>query len=489
MNAPDSSLAPPPLAAAAQSGAGMRLRAPDELRDARVAGVALLLRGLNPLIVGGVFCALAAVLRVPVRGELLAAAVVSALLAHGLLRATAHRQPWPEGAAALIAEVIGSFALLAGVAILIGVTTGVMQRLPAAIVFGWLIAAPAALVAVHLGARGLLRAAWRAAPHCERAVVVGAGMAGRRIGGHLGRAAERGWRFLGYFEDRSSARVGDPGAALLGTLADAPAFVREHGIEHVYVTLPTVGDARVRALVNALRDTTASVYFVPQLDLADVVQARVDLMGGLPVIGVRESPYYGVNAVLKRGFDVALAATALLALAPLLAGIALAVRIDSPGPVLFRQRRYGMGGREITVYKFRSMRVLEDDAQIVQVRRGDARVTRVGRFLRRWSLDELPQFVNVLQGRMSVVGPRPHAVAHNEFYRRQITGYMLRHKAKPGITGWAQVNGLRGETETLDKMHARIGCDLDYLRHWSLGLDLRIVARTVLVLLRGETAY
>ena len=216
------------------------------------------------------------------------------------------------------------------------------------------------------------------------------------------------------------------------------------------------------------------------------MHARIDHVRGIPVIGVCESPTDGVNAVLKRAFDVVFSAGALVALAPVLAVIALAVRLESPGPALFRQRRYGLNGGSIVVYKFRSMRVLEDGAQVTQARRDDDRVTRVGRFLRRWSLDELPQFINVLQGRMSVVGPRPHAVAHNEQYRRLIGGYMLRHKVKPGITGWAQVNGLRGETDTLDKMRARIEYDLDYLRNWSLELDLRIVARTVVTVARAD---
>jgi putative colanic acid biosynthesis UDP-glucose lipid carrier transferase len=169
--------------------------------------------------------------------------------------------------------------------------------------------------------------------------------------------------------------------------------------------------------------------------------------------------------------------------------VAVGIKLTSPGPVLFTQRRYGLDGREIIVYKFRTMTVLEDGGVVRQATRDDARVTPLGAFLRKYSLDELPQFVNVLQGRMSVVGPRPHAVAHNETYRKLIGGYMIRHKVKPGITGWAQVNGLRGETETLDKMRERIEYDLSYLRNWSLQLDLQIVLKTILVVLRPQNAY
>jgi putative colanic acid biosynthesis UDP-glucose lipid carrier transferase len=169
--------------------------------------------------------------------------------------------------------------------------------------------------------------------------------------------------------------------------------------------------------------------------------------------------------------------------------IAAGIKVTSPGPVLFKQRRYGLDGKLILVYKFRSMTVMEDGAEVAQARRGDARITRFGAFLRRASLDELPQLLNVLQGRMSLVGPRPHAVAHNEQYRKLISGYMLRHKIRPGITGWAQVNGLRGETDTLEKMKARIEADLGYLRDWSLQLDLFILARTAWIVLFDRNAY
>src|SRR5690606_18291233 len=229
-----------------------------------------------------------------------------------------------------------------------------------------------------------------------------------------------------------------------------------------------------------------SVYFLPDVYVFDLMQARFDTVGGMPVIAISETPFMGFNSVLKRGTDVAVSATALVLLGPLMVLVAIAVKLGSPGPVLFKQRRYGLYVEEIYIYKFRSMTVLDDGPTIVQARPGDGRITRLGRFLRRTSLDELPQFINALQGRMSVVGPRPHAVAHNEEYRKLIKGYMLRHKVKPGITGWAQVNGLRGETATLDKMEARIQYDLDYLRNWSLWLDLWIILKTVKVVLTRE---
>jgi putative colanic acid biosynthesis UDP-glucose lipid carrier transferase len=228
---------------------------------------------------------------------------------------------------------------------------------------------------------------------------------------------------------------------------------------------------------------------VPDIFVTDLIQGRLDKVGGMPVVAVCETPFTGVNNVVKCISDYVLATLILLLLAPLLLAVAVGVKLSSPGPVIFKQRRYGLDGREILVYKFRSMTTLDDGDQIRQATRGDSRVTIFGAFLRRTSMDELPQFLNVLQGRMSIVGPRPHAVAHNETYRKLIKGYMIRHKVKPGITGWAQVNGYRGETETVDKMQKRIEYDLDYLRNWSLSLDLWIIVKTVLVVLRDRHAY
>jgi putative colanic acid biosynthesis UDP-glucose lipid carrier transferase len=219
------------------------------------------------------------------------------------------------------------------------------------------------------------------------------------------------------------------------------------------------------------------------------MQARLDHIGGVPVVGICETPFTGINGMVKRASDIVLSLGILFMLIPVLAVVAIGVKLSSPGPVIFKQRRYGLNGEEIMVYKFRSMAVCEDGGTIKQATRDDKRVTPFGAFLRKSSLDELPQFVNVLQGRMSIVGPRPHAVAHNELYRKLIKGYMLRHKVKPGITGWAQVNGFRGETDTLEKMQSRIEYDLDYLRNWSLPLDLWIIVKTVREVLRRNNAY
>jgi putative colanic acid biosynthesis UDP-glucose lipid carrier transferase len=257
----------------------------------------------------------------------------------------------------------------------------------------------------------------------------------------------------------------------------------------IFISLPMSSQPRILEIIDDLHDSTSSIYFLPDPNVFDLMQTRFSNIGGIPVVGVCESPFSGVDSVVKTVSDFVLALLILLLLSPLMLGIALAIVLTSPGPAIFRQRRYGLNGEEIIVYKFRSMTVSEDGSRVMQAQKNDPRVTRIGAFLRRTSLDELPQFINVLQGRMSIVGPRPHAVAHNELYRKLIRGYMLRHKVKPGITGWAQVNGWRGETEVLEKMQGRINHDLYYLRNWSLWLDLWIIMRTAWVVLQRNNAY
>jgi putative colanic acid biosysnthesis UDP-glucose lipid carrier transferase len=228
---------------------------------------------------------------------------------------------------------------------------------------------------------------------------------------------------------------------------------------------------------------------VPDVFGISIIQGRLSDMNGVPVVGLCETPFTGINGLAKRLSDVVLASLILLLISPLMIAIAIGVRLSSPGPVIFRQRRNGLDGSEIVIYKFRSMTSQENGDVVPQARKHDPRITRFGRMLRRASLDELPQFINVLQGRMSIVGPRPHAVAHNEEYRQVIRAYMVRHKVKPGITGWAQVNGHRGETDTIEKMKARVEYDLEYLRNWSIGLDLQIIVRTIGLVFSDRHAY
>ena len=260
-------------------------------------------------------------------------------------------------------------------------------------------------------------------------------------------------------------------------------------IDYVFITNAENNPESTRKAIAALSDSTASVYIVPQLFLHNTFDAGWVTLGNTPMITVNDHPFYGSHWLLKKLEDVILGSLIFLLTLPLMLLIAIAIKFDSKGPILFRQRRYGLNGEVIQVLKFRTMTTLDDSTLVVQASKDDPRITKLGRILRKTSLDELPQFWNVLQGTMSIVGPRPHAIAHNEEYRQLIEGYMLRHKVKPGITGWAQVNGFRGETETLDKMQSRVEYDLFYINNWTLSLDLKIIGLTIFKGFINQRAY
>ena len=303
---------------------------------------------------------------------------------------------------------------------------------------------------------------------------------------------ELGLRFMGFFDDRPEARTIDLPTDLknrLGSIENLLVEAKSNGVSVVYITLPMRAEDRIRDLIEKLSDSTLSVYVVPDLFVFQLLHSRWTDIQGVPVVSVFENPFYGVDGLLKRVSDVVLASLVIVAAAIPMLIIALLVRCTSRGPILFRQRRYGLDGNEFFVWKFRSMTVCEDGTTVTQAKKHDVRLTRVGGFLRRSSLDELPQLFNVLAGTMSLVGPRPHATAHNEQYRGLIDGYMLRHKVKPGITGLAQVNGCRGETETLDKMENRVIFDHQYIREWTIWMDLKIMWQTVSVVFSKENAH
>ena len=324
----------------------------------------------------------------------------------------------------------------------------------------------------------------------RKAVMVGAGAGALIVARALQARPVNPMELVGWFDDRGVDRLhAETSAKLLGPLSGLAAYVREHRIDEVYITLPMSSHPRIASLLESVHGTTASVYYVPDIPGIGIIQGRLHHINGVLVLGLCETPFVGLNEVVKRVSDVVLSSLILTITSPLLLAISIGIKLGSPGPVLFKQRRNGLDGHEITVYKFRTMTVQEDGPEVVQATRNDPRITRFGAFLRRTSLDELPQFFNVLGGSMSIVGPRPHAVAHNEHYRQAIKAYMVRHKVRPGITGWAQVNGMRGETESVDRMRARVEYDLAYLRNWSLWLDLRIVAITIRLVFFDRNAY
>jgi len=309
---------------------------------------------------------------------------------------------------------------------------------------------------------------------------------------NISETPDLGLKFLGFYDDRPEDRtvqLPDDLNNKLGKIADLIAAAKAGELDVIFIALPLKAEERVRSMIGELADSTVSVYLVPDLFVFQLLHSRWSDVQGVPVVSVFENPFYGVDGMLKRCFDVAIASLALvLAAVPMLL-IALAIKLTSRGPVIFKQFRYGLDGKKIAVWKFRSMSVCENGDTITQAKINDSRVTLVGGFLRRSSLDELPQIINVLMGQMSLVGPRPHASVQNEFYRKQIEGYMLRHKVKPGITGLAQVNGCRGETETLDKMESRLFFDHQYIREWSIWLDLKIMLKTFSVVLSRQNAY
>ena len=355
-------------------------------------------------------------------------------------------------------------------------TSSVFSRV---IVVAWMLSWPMALFTIRAALRRILRRLSLNGRSNRTAVIVGAGDLGQSVAQYFAENAWLGIGIEGFFDDKKTANIQQYGK-VLGRLELVADHVRNGHVDFVYVALPMRAEEKIKRLVTELADSTATVYLIPDIfQFQMMLSGAVNYLGDIPAIALWESPFLGLNAVMKRTFDIVMASVILILISPTMMAIAVAVKLTSPGPVLFVQKRYGLNGQPINVLKFRTMTVCESGENFTQCTHCDPRVTPVGAFLRRYSLDEFPQFLNVLEGSMSVVGPRPHAVAMNEEYRKLVSGYMLRHKVKPGITGLAQVNGFRGPTETLDKMQGRIRMDLEYIRTWTPLLDLKIILRTI----------
>ena len=387
----------------------------------------------------------------------------------------------------IIRNTIFSWILLAGLVLMFGFATRNLNIFSPSALELWLWLTPICQLLAIFGLRASAPLILKLQGPQKRAIVVGMNEQGVAIAESLSQTIYNTTVCNGFFDDRKPERLlNDFAHPILGKLDDMVHYIKVHNIDLIYLSLPMSSQPRIIKLLDELKDTTASIYFLPDIFLTDLIQGRMGQVDGIPVIAVCETPFTGIDSIIKRLADIGLALIILTLISPLLIAISIGVKLTSPGPIIFKQRRYGLDGKEILVYKFRSMTVCDDGNNVAQAIKQDLRITRLGAFLRKTSLDELPQFINVLQGRMSVVGPRPHAVAHNEMYRKLIKGYMVRHKVKPGITGWAQVNGLRGETDTLEKMQARIEHDIDYLRNWSPRLDIYIILKTIWVVARGQ---
>jgi putative colanic acid biosysnthesis UDP-glucose lipid carrier transferase len=385
-----------------------------------------------------------------------------------------------------------SWGLTCAILLGLGFATKHTAEFSRASMSAWLLVTPLLIVASRLATRFVQRTLLALGYHSRTFAIVGVNELSFQLARNIEASPEMGFRLAGFFDDRPENRNPNIPAELgqrLGTIHDLVEQARAGLIDRVYITFPMRAEGRIRGVLDKLSDTTVSVYVVPDFFVFQLLHSRWTDILGLPVVSVFENPFYGIDGLAKRLSDVCFGSLLLLLAAAPMAVIAALVKLTSHGPALFWQRRYGLDGQEIRVWKFRTMTVCEDGPEAVQATRNDRRVTWLGAFLRRTSLDELPQLFNVLGGSMSLVGPRPHPHALNEEFRSQIGGYMLRHKVKPGITGLAQVNGWRGETDSPEKMQKRIECDHRYIREWSLWLDLTILARTVLVVLSRKNAY
>ena len=443
---------------------------------------------LDPFMIWGLLVLFTLIYGETFTGYYLVLMIIVFFISSYIFEQTNLYRTWRNGKhLAYIRDTFVGWGIVVGILIFLGYATKLSYRYSDQVLLTWIIFTPFALIANHFIVHKIITGL-RKKGMVRSGVIVGFNNLSMKLEERIAESPYLVINLRGYFDDRGVSR--SPGSQLpvLGAVSEAANYVRKHNIQMIFISLPMATQPRISKLMDELHDTTASIYFLPDVYIFDMMQARFENIGGVSMVAICESPS-GLDTVIKNFSDFVLALLILILILPVLLGIALIVKLTSPGPAIFRQRRYGLNGEEFIVYKFRSMTVCEDGSNITQAQKNDQRTTKVGAFLRRTSLDELPQFFNVLQGRMSIVGPRPHAVAHNEMYRKLIRGYMLRHKVKPGITGWAQVNGCRGETQDLDRMKARIEFDLHYLQNWSIWLDLWIIMRTVWVVLHKDNAY
>ncbi|MET2851329.1 undecaprenyl-phosphate glucose phosphotransferase [Vibrio owensii] len=366
------------------------------------------------------------------------------------------------------------------------------------VVGSWCLLAPYLLCSLRVGIRFTKKYLLKREAYKHKAIVIGATKSGKDIANAI-QLNDALLTFEGIYDDQSTqANNGDEQTPtsdetvaypLKGDIEQALVLAKQRKIRHVFIAMSPLTEGSVKRLIQRFTDTTARVYVVPDIQTFDLMQSRWRNINGVPAISIHDTPFSGVTSLIKRVEDIVVASLIIAMISPVLLAVAFGVKLSSPGPVIFKQYRYGLDGKKIKVWKFRSMKTQDNGAVVKQATKNDPRVTKFGAFIRRTSLDELPQFFNVLQGRMSIVGPRPHAVAHNEEYRTIVSRYMLRHKVKPGITGLAQISGYRGETDTLEKMEKRVEYDLRYIRTWSLWLDIKIIFLTVFKGFVGKTAY
>jgi putative colanic acid biosynthesis UDP-glucose lipid carrier transferase len=358
-------------------------------------------------------------------------------------------------------------------------------------VTSWAIITMFSLVLYRILIRSILIIFRQSGNNIKSVAIVGAGKVGQQLAKNVNENPWLGYKVTAFYDDNLdllNQKINH--IPIMGIIEHLAKDTKNKKYDEIYICLPLWADSKIKQLLNELTDTTVIVKYVPDLFSFDLMHAKMQEIKGMPVFSVFDTPLSSKSSqILKRVEDVLLSTLILIFISPILLVIAIAIKLTSKGPVIFKQKRYGLNGKEIKVYKFRSMTAQDNGAVIKQATKNDSRITLLGAFLRKTSLDELPQFINVLQGKMSIVGPRPHAVAHNEEYRKIVPKYMQRHLVKPGITGWAQINGWRGETDTLEKMEKRIEFDLHYINSWNLWFDIRIIVLTVFKGFINKNAY
>lgn len=353
----------------------------------------------------------------------------------------------------------------------------------------WFVLAIFLLLVLRLALREILIYCRKRRLNLKNVVIIGANQSGREVARRLQKSSWLGFDVICFFDEHVD--ISELDGIPVESLDKLHGFKHQYNVEEIWIALPLAEEEKIGRLLKKLEHCTLNIRFIPSLPWSvRLFDQPITQMMGMTTIDLSITPMTESNRIIKWFEDKFLAALILILISPLMLFIAIGVKLSSPGPVIYRQKRHGWDGRVITVYKFRSMIVhQEQTGKITQASRSDPRVTHFGAFLRKFNLDELPQFFNVLRGDMSIVGPRPHAIEHNEYYKEEIQYYMRRHKVKPGITGWAQINGWRGETETLEKMQKRVEHDLYYIENWSLFFDLKIIVLTLLRSFDDEYAY
>lgn len=373
--------------------------------------------------------------------------------------------------------------------LLVGLFTRTSDTFARSSIVAWYFVGGLFVLCTHMFVRIILESLGRRGYGLSKTAIVGSNRLGLEIAHNAKNSTDSGLMVVGFFDDRGDGRRADITEGMPPFLGDCNKLmdmIQTGEIDTVLITLPMRAEKRIQSVLDRLANTTASAYIVPDFFVFELLHSRWTHVGGLPVVSVFESPMYGVDGWLKRALDLLISLVGVVLVSPILLLCGLLVKFTSPGPVFFRQKRYGLDGKEILVWKFRSMVTCDNGPVVKQATKNDPRITRVGAILRKTSMDELPQLFNVILGSMSLVGPRPHANAHNEHFRTLIRGYMMRHKVKPGITGLAQVEGSRGETDTVEKMEARISLDHRYIRDWSIWMDIKILFKTIFVVLKRD---